>query len=95
MMAVKLSAYCPRCGRETQSLFELLPDASKTLRSIACSSCHGKTPTAAEVDLMASVKADGKVTTEVLQSNCTGCDAPIYLDWKFCVYCRREVARPS
>lgn len=88
-------AYCPRCGKEVSSLFELVPDATKTLRSIACSDCLGYAARWSEVDLAATVEADRQETRAILIENCPQCQAPRYKSWRFCTYCRHEAVRPS
>ena len=70
-------SFCPRC-RAVTGLFDLKPDSSRSLISIACPACHAK----GEPPMGPSPPADC----------CPACEAPIYSVWRFCVFCGRAHA---
>lgn len=75
-----LPAHCPRCGVVQESIFELKPDASRSVVSIACADCLAQARAVFAPDLMLV--------------RCDRCGGPTYAAWRFCVACgvKREVA---
>jgi hypothetical protein len=78
-----MKAYCPRCG-EPSSLFDLLPDKTKRLHSIACAACRAKRGDAVH---------DTSLGIQFV--TCSECGAPTYPNWNFCCTCRKPITRPS
>jgi hypothetical protein len=73
--AIELSAFCPSCGGRNH-LFDLKPDATRQLSSIACAACLAK--------------RRGPAGGE--RNSCLACASPRYSGWKFCAVCGDERA---
>ena len=82
-MQIFVEPHCPRCGKGVPVMFELLPDRSKKVASIACPTCRE----------LPSPVPDWAAVGRAFP--CKRCEAPRFLGWRFCCVCGVELERAS